>query len=199
MKTFKNYFLLVLFLVSGVMVANAQIFQFGLKGALNYSQLRSDDNRWLSSSNKTGYQAGVWARIGGLIHVQPEVYFTGKSSEAKFDFNNSDVKADVTFTSVDVPLLLGTRVGLGPVGLRFQAGPLFSFVVDKNVGDALSQVIDINGYKDNTTAIVGGVGLDVGKFRADLRYEHGMTSLSKEGFEDQKFRGWSVGVGLRLF
>lgn len=199
MKTFKNYFLLVLFLVSGVMVANAQIFQFGLKGALNYSQLRSDDNRWLSSSNKTGYQAGVWARIGGLIHVQPEVYFTGKSSEAKFDFNNSDVKADVTFTSVDVPLLLGTRVGLGPVGLRFQAGPLFSFVVDKNVGDALSQVIDINGYKDNTTAIVGGVGLDVGKFRADLRYEHGMTSLSKEGFEDQKFRVWSVGVGLRLF
>jgi hypothetical protein len=186
-------------LVSGIMVSNAQIFQFGLKGALNYSQLRSDDNRWLSSSNKTGYQAGVWARVGGLIHVQPEVYFTGKSSEANFDFNNSDVKADVTFTSVDVPVLLGTRVGLGPVGLRFQAGPLFSFVVDKNVGDALSQVIDINGYKENTTSIVGGVGLDVGKFRADLRYEHGMTSLSKEGFEDQKFRGWSLGVGLRLF
>lgn len=200
MKAFKKILLVVLFFGSGMMISNAQgIFQFGLKGALNFSQLRSDDNRWLSSENKTGYQAGVWARFGGFIHVQPEVYFTGKSSEAKFDFNNGDVKADVNFTSVDVPLLLGSRVGLGPVGVRFQAGPLFSFVVDKNVGDALSQVIDTDAYKNSAVALVGGVGLDIGKLRADVRYEHGMNSLSKDNAPEQKFKGWSVGLGLRLF
>lgn len=197
MKKLSLLFILV-FLVS-ISVQAQGMFQFGIKGAFNYSKLKSEDNRWLSSDNKTGYQLGIWTRIGGVIHVQPELYLTGKTSEANFVVNANDVKADVNFTSLDLPILLGSRVGLGPVGLRFQAGPLVSFVVDKKVGDALEQVIDINEYRNNTVALVGGVGLDAGKFRADVRYEHAMSSLTKESSPEQKINVWTVGVGIRLF
>src|SRR5690554_2294058 len=200
MKNMKKLSLLfILVFVASVGVQAQGMFQFGIKGAFNYSKLKSEDNRWLSSANKTGYQVGIWTRIGGVIHVQPELYLTGKSSEANFVVNANDVKADVNFTSLDLPILLGSRVGLGPVGLRFQAGPLISFVVDKKVGDALQNVIDVDEYKNNTVALVGGVGLDVGKFRADVRYEHAMNSLTRESSPEQKINVWTVGVGIRLF
>lgn len=196
----KKFSLILIFVFVATIGVQAQgMFQFGIKGAFNYTNLKSEDNRWLSSDNKTGYQVGIWTRIGGIVHVQPELYLTGKSSEAVFEFNSNDVKADVNFTSLDLPILLGTRVGLGPVGLRFQAGPLVSFVVDKKVGDALENVINIDEYKDNTVALVGGVGLDIGKFRADVRYEQAMNSLTKDSSPEQKLKVWTVGVGIRLF
>lgn len=179
--------------------AQSSMFQLGIKGAFNYSKLKSEDNRWLSSDNKTGYQVGIWTRFGNVVHVQPELYLTGRSSEAQFEFNDQDIKADVSFTSLDLPVLLGTRVGIGNLGLRFQAGPMVSFVVDKSVGEALGQIINVESYKDNAFALIGGVGLDLGKFRADVRYEHAMSSLVKDQVPDQKFSSWSVGVGLRLF
>lgn len=197
----KKQLLLVAILVGLTFSVHAQssMFQLGIKGAFNYSNLKSEDNRWLSSDNKTGYQVGIWTRIGNVVHVQPELYLTGRSSEAQFEFNDQDIKADVSFTSLDLPVLLGTRVGIGNVGLRFQAGPMVSFVVDKSVGEALGQIIDADSYKDNAFALIGGVGLDLGKFRADVRYEHAMSSLVKDQVPDQKFSAWSVGVGLRLF
>lgn len=200
----KKFSLILIFVVVATIGVQAQgMFQFGIKGAFNYTNLKSEDNRWLSSDNKTGYQVGIWTRIGGIVHVQPELYLTGKTSEFTFSYADDIAEpkriADVKFTSLDLPILLGTRVGLGPVGLRFQAGPLVSFVVDKKVGDALENVINIDEYKDNTVALVGGVGLDIGKFRADVRYEHAMNSLTKDSSPEQKLKVWTVGVGIRLF
>src|SRR5690554_1359076 len=140
---------ILLLSVVGLQAQTVPGFQLGLKGAWNFSTLKSDDNVWLSSSTKTGYQLGIWTRIGGVVHVQPELYLTGKSSEASFQDNGGSVTADMSFTTLDLPVLLGSRVGLGPVALRFQAGPLVSFVVDKNIGEALEQVLDVNDYKNN--------------------------------------------------
>lgn len=179
--------------------ANAQSFQLGIKGALNFSKLKSDDGSFLSSSNKLGYQAGVWARIGGLIHLQPELYLTGKTSEASFEENGQTIRSEVSFTNLDLPVLIGTRIGVEGVGIRLQAGPLFSFVVDKSVGEALQQVITPESYKSSNVQFVGGVGLDIGRLRGDLRYETSMSSLTKDSTPDQKVGVFSVGVGYRLF
>lgn len=190
---------ILLLSVVGLQAQTVPGFQLGLKGAWNFSTLKSDDNVWLSSSTKTGYQLGIWTRIGGVVHVQPELYLTGKSSEASFQDNGGSVTADMSFTTLDLPVLLGSRVGLGPVALRFQAGPLVSFVVDKNIGEALEQVLDVNDYKNNAFALVGGVGLDIGKLRGDIRYEHAMNSISGDNAPDQRLNVWTVGIGLRLF
>ncbi len=201
----KKYFIIALLVTASVFGANAQLmpsFQLGLKGALNFSTLRAEDGSWFDGSARTGYQAGIWARLGGAgLHFQPELYFTGKSSEAEFtDPGGGRVTADVRFTSLDLPLLLGTRIGMGPVGLRIQAGPLVSFVIDEGgISDAFKQVGNFDEYKNQAWAVVGGVGLDVSRFRADLRYEHGLSNLSGNSSQSQKINLWSLGVGYRLF
>ncbi|MFC3196557.1 porin family protein [Parapedobacter deserti] len=200
----KKYLIIAFLVSSTILAANAQLmptFQLGLKGALNFSTLRTDDGNWLDGSTRTGYQAGIWARIGGAgVHFQPELYFTGKSSKAEFDNpEGGNVTANVTFTSLDLPLLLGTRIGLGPLGVRVQAGPVVSFVVDEGIGQALQDVTDFNSYKSQAWAVTGGLGVDISKFRADLRYEHGLSNLSENSNRSQKINLWSLGVGYRLF
>jgi len=197
----KKYFILVFIFAATVFGANAQLlptFQLGVKAGLNFSNLKSEDGGRLDASTRTGYQAGIWARIGGAgVHFQPELYVTGKSSEAKLVDTNEEGK--VTFTSLDLPLLLGTRIGFGPAGLRIVAGPVVSFVVDKNIGSALSQVPQFSEYKNQAWAVTGGLGLDISNFRADLRYEHGLSELSKNNSAPQKVNLWTVGIGYRLF
>lgn len=197
----KKYFIIAFLLTSTIVGAQAQLLpslQFGVKAGLNFSSLRSDEGDWLDASTRTGYQAGVWARVGGAgVHFQPELYITGKSSEAKLVDTNEEGK--VTFTSLDLPLLLGTRIGLGPAGLRIHAGPVVSFVVDKNIGESLKQVTEFSEYKNQAFAVTGGIGLDLSNFRADLRYEHGLSELSKNDSAPQKVNLWTIGIGYRLF
>lgn len=197
----KKYLLIAVLVTSTIWGANAQLLpslQFGVKAGLNFSNLKSEEGGWLDASTRTGYQAGVWARIGGAgVHFQPELYVTGKSSEAKLVEENEEGK--VSFTSLDLPLLLGTRIGLGPAGLRIVAGPVVSFVVDKNIGESLRQVTEFNEYKNQAWAVTGGLGLDISNFRVDLRYEHGLSELSKNDSAPQKLNLWTVGVGYRLF
>ena len=204
----KKLFILAFLVTSTIFGANAQLLpslQFGVKAGLNFSSLKSDDGKYFDASTRTGYQAGVWARIGGAgVHFQPELYVTGKSSEAKLIQENE--KGKVSFTSLDLPLLLGTRIGLGPAGLRIVAGPVVSFVVDKNIADTFTEsVLNINDYKNQAWAVTGGLGLDISNFRIDARYEHGLTNLSKNKSESsepdlsQKVNLWTVGIGYRLF
>ncbi|WP_028296564.1 porin family protein [Olivibacter sitiensis] len=198
----KKIILSIAVLIAGASFAQAQLlpsFQFGLKGGLNFSKL-SEDGRLLNSSTRTGYQAGVYARVGAAgIHFQPELYVTGKSSEATFNNDGNEVTANVTFTSLDLPLLIGTRIGLGPLGFRVQAGPVVSFMLDKGIGSALSNVVTPSNYKNQAIGITGGIGADVSKLRVDLRYEHGLSDLSKDGSESQKLSLWTLGIGYRLF
>ncbi|WP_164108592.1 MULTISPECIES: porin family protein [Sphingobacterium] len=192
----KKFLPSLLLLFSGATVAQAQVlpsFEIGLKGALNYSKLKEDN--FFNSKNKAGYQAGLYSRIGVLgFHVQPELYITGKNIEI-----NKDSKAeDIKFTSVDIPILLGKRFGLGPIGARIQTGPVFSFITNDD-GDKIKKVLEFSEYKKNSTSWAFGAGLDVSSLRVDLRYELGLNNLAKGGEHTQKINMWSIGLGYRLF
>jgi len=199
----KKVLLSICILISTATMASAQLlptFQLGIKGGLNFSSLKTD-GEWLNSSSRTGYQAGIWARLGGAgFHFQPELYITGKNAEAKLtDANNAQV--DLNFTSLDLPLLLGTRIGLGPIAARVQVGPVVSFLIDKDnsIFDGIAGVTRPGEYRNQAIALTGGVGVDIMRLRADLRYEHGLSSLTKDGAESQKINLWTIGVGYRLF
>ncbi|SEM06830.1 Outer membrane protein beta-barrel domain-containing protein [bacterium A37T11] len=199
----KKIYLSIYLLALTCVAAQAQLIpsiQFGIKGALNFSSIPSSKDL-LSSDTRTGYQAGFYARFGAVgLHFQPELYLTGKSADAKFkDENGGEATAKVTFTSLDLPLLLGTRIGLGPIGFRIQAGPVVSFLTNKGIGDAFKNVMHTDQYKNQAWAITGGIGVDIGKLRADLRYEHGLSDLSKNDSYPQKLRLWNFGIGYRLF
>lgn len=185
---------LLLFL-SGASIAQAQVlpsFEIGLKGALNYSQLKN--KTFFDSDSKAGYQAGLYSRIGVLgFHVQPEIYITGKN--VKINKDNVD---DLKFTSVDIPVLLGKRFGLGPIGARIQTGPVFSFITNDN-GDKLTNALKFSEYKKSSTSWAFGAGVDVSSLRVDLRYELGLNDMAKGSSEAQKINMWSIGLGYRLF
>ncbi|ERJ61005.1 hypothetical protein M472_19815 [Sphingobacterium paucimobilis HER1398] len=167
-------------------------FEIGLKGALNYSKLKN--NTYFDSDSKAGYQAGLYSRIGVLgFHVQPEIYITGKN--VKINKDNVD---DLKFTSVDIPVLLGKRFGLGPIGARIQTGPVFSFITNDN-GDKLTNALKFSEYKKSSTSWAFGAGVDVSSLRVDLRYELGLNDMAKGSSEAQKINMWSIGLGYRLF
>lgn len=189
----------LLLICGSVATANAQLLpgvEIGLKGALNFTKFKSD-NKYFNSDNKAGYQAGLYGRVGVLgFHVQPEIYITGKNTKAIS--NDGTESTDVKFTSVDIPVLLGKRFGLGPLGARINTGPVFSFAIDENQSKT-TDYLDPSKYKKNTTSWAFGAGVDVSSLRIDLRYELGLNSVQKDQTAKTKINMWSIGLGYRLF
>lgn len=171
-------------------------FEFGVKGGMNLS--RFSHTATFSTNNRAGYLGGLWARVGGLgLMFQPEVYLTSK----EVDIHNGGFENKVKLTSIDVPLLLGSKIGAFGLGGRFYTGPMFSLAVNKNqsVGDDLGSIVHLN-YKDQNIAWQFGVGLDVKKLSVDLRYEQGLSKQSYNANNDQtRVNLFNFTLGYRLF
>ncbi|WP_454802482.1 porin family protein [Mucilaginibacter phyllosphaerae] len=162
--------------VAAATTTEAQVLpnvQFGVKGGVNLSSL-SNSGSVLNSSNRAGYLGGIWARFGALgFNFQPELYVTSKN----VDINTSNgTSGSAKFTSIDVPLLLGGKIGAFGLGGRFYAGPLLSFAINKdnNFGSAVGDAATLR-YKDSNFAITAGAGIDIKRISIDLRYEAGLT------------------------
>ncbi len=191
--------LLSLFIVTSVIfTANAQLLpsvQFGIKGGLNLASVSTSASNSLSSSNQTGYLGGFWARFGALgFNFQPEVYFTRKSA----DVTSNSVETKANFTSIDVPLLFGAKIGALGIGGRFYTGPVVSFAINKsqNISGAASSIYALN-YKDQNFAWQVGAGLDIKAISIDLRYEAGLTSQAY-GTSSTKLNLFSLSLAYRL-
>ena len=170
-------------------------FQFGVKGGFNLSKFSTENT--FASENKAGYYAGLWTRFGAAgVHLQPELYLSGKNTTLK----NNGVENEVKFTSLDVPVLIGTKIGAAGVGVRLNTGPVVSFILNEkqSFGDATSNIFN-GSFKDQAFAWQFGTGLDVGKLSVDLRYEMGLSKLNDAGYPDTKLNIFTLGLGLRLF
>lgn len=180
-------------------IASAQLlpsFQFGVKGGVNLSSLESTASSTFSSSNQAGYLAGFWARFGALgFNFQPEMYITSK--DVNFAANGGQTQAK--FTSVDVPLLFGGKIGAFGLGGRFYTGPVVSFAVNKNQSfiDAAGKAGSLD-YQDQNFAWQFGGGVDIQKISIDLRYEAGIT---QQNYNSGKTRVnlFNLSLAYRLF
>jgi len=180
--------------------AKAQLLpsvSFGVKAGANLSSFSTQNT--LSSDNRAGYLAGFWARVGaGGIHFQPELYYTSKNVEFK---DKNGVSNNAKFKSVDLPLLVGTKFGALGTGVRFNTGPLISFVTgeDQSVGEAFSNATRLR-YKDQNYAWQFGVGLDVQRVSFDLRYELGLNKIdSGDGTTQVRANLFNLTMAYRLF
>src|SRR5665213_540571 len=97
----KKYLLSAALLMAVCISAKAQ-FSLGIKGGVNFSKI-DDDN--FNGSSRTGYQAGLFARFGNAFYVQPEAYLS--STGGNFATTDNSFHANVKFTNLSVPLLLG--------------------------------------------------------------------------------------------
>ncbi|WP_207429344.1 porin family protein [Pedobacter sp. SYSU D00535] len=190
----KKHLFLTSMLLLTIFIAHAQLpsFDLGIKAGANLASLKGDV---ASSENRLGYQAGVWARIGGLgFYVQPEAYLGSKGG--KFEQEDQNFSGKVNFTTLDVPVLVGNKIGTNNFNIRFMAGPIFSFLLKEDVEKAAT---DFRGYRDQTIGAQLGAGVDLGNLAVDLRFEKGLSNISKSGQYDQKQNLWHFSLGYKLF
>jgi hypothetical protein len=181
-------------------MASAQVipsFSFGVKGGLNYASFPS--NGVFNNNNRAGYLAGFWARVGGLgFNFQPELYLTSKNINVNAP-NEPENKAK--FTSIDVPLLLGGKIGAFGLGGRFYGGPVLSFAVDKNqsFAESAGEATHLN-YKSANYGFQIGAGVDIRSFSVDLRYEGGLNKIAYgDGNSHTRVNVFSLALAYKLF
>lgn len=161
----KKILLVVCLLVAGVWSSQAVLpVNLGIKAGYVTSELKNTN---LNAESISSFMVGAWGRlnIGEKWHVQPELYYAKKGSES-FDFN-----------SYNMPVLLGYRlIANGPVKLRLNAGPVFSFV-------GKAKDIDEDALKDNYTAVQFGAGVDVLMLSLDVSMERGGNVSDMKNFD----------------
>jgi hypothetical protein len=190
---------LTILLISAGM-ASAQVipsFSFGAKAGANFSAFPA--NGKYDNSSQAGYLGGVWARFGALgFNFQPELYVTSKNLNVKDDAGNEN---KAKFTSLDVPLLIGTKIGALGLGGRFYGGPVFSFTVnrDQSANEAAAKIVGLN-YKDANYGVQLGAGVDIKDFSVDLRYEGGLNKLSYgPGYSHTRVSIFSLSLAYKIF
>ena len=195
----KKYLLSVALLVVACISAKAQ-FNVGIKGGVNFSEINADN---VSKSTQTGYQAGVFARIGTGFYLQPEVYVS--STGGKFTYQTSGntvtTSSDVKFTNLSVPLLLGHSFGSKDLNFRLMVGPVYTYTFNANqtnsfTNDFNNAYNDFGQYKSSTIGFQAGGGVDIGIFTADLRYEGGLTKINPNYGQRQSL--WALSVGIKF-
>jgi len=192
----KKYLLSAALLVAACISAQAQ-FSVGIKGGANFSQINSDN---FNHSSVAGYQVGAFARIGNGFYLQPEVYLS--SSGGKFDSNenNTAYSANVKFTNLNVPLLLGHSFGSKDLNFRIMAGPIYTYILSKNEtfsNNFEAAFQDFGKYNNSTIGFQAGGGVDIGPITADLRYEGGLTKINDNFGQRQNL--WALSVGFKFF
>ena len=189
----KKVLLCTAFLIAVCISAKAQ-FSLGIKSGVNYSTINSDN---LKSSGVAGYQAGLFARIGTGLYLQPEVYVS--STGGHFQSNDNAYSGSVKFTNLNVPLLVGYKFGPSNLNFRVMAGPIYTSVLSRD--ESLSQNFstaynDFGHYRNSTLGYQAGVGVDIGAITADLRYEGNLTDLNPDFGQRQNL--WALSVGFKI-
>lgn len=174
----KVFFMLLL--IGSFSIANAQIFNFGIKGGINYNSngdLRGSgfseiiDNIKISSEEETGYHVGIFTemKLPLWLYLRPELYYEHTESSYQGTLYKTKLKLD----KINTPILVGIRVlKIGRVFL----GPSFNYTINTKLEE--SDIIDeIKTVKSDDFSVGGqiGIGLNLGKFGADIRWETGFN------------------------
>jgi hypothetical protein len=144
-----------------------------------------------------GYQAGLFARIGTGLYLQPEVYVS--STGGHFESNDNSYNGNVKFTNLNVPLLVGYKFGPSNLNFRVMAGPIYTSVLNRD--ESLSQNFsaaygDFGHYRNSTLGYQAGIGVDLGAITADLRYEGNLTDINPDFGQRQNL--WALSIGFKI-
>ena len=170
---------LTLLLIASISAVNAQVFNFGIKGGLNYNSngdILADfyeipNTIKISSNEETGYHIGILTemKLPLWLYLRPELYYT----HTKSSYSKDNLKADLTMDKIDAPILLGLRfLKIG----RIFVGPTFHYIMNTKLKG--SDVIDDLKKVSSDDFTVGGqfgLGLELGKIGVDVRWETGLS------------------------
>ena len=190
--------LLIITLIGGISAVKAQSFHFGLKAGPNLGKI---SGKSFKDGFEWGYQAGAWATLdlSEKIGIQPEIIFsqtntkTMNSQDAQIgNILKPNLKAHLNYLSIPILVNINTSDLV-----TFQVGPQFSINTTK--GDNLVQS-GKDAFKGGDVAAVGGIQLNLSKFRVYGRYVIGITKINDVTDQDKwRAQNFQFGVGYKLF
>lgn len=180
--------------------ANAQDFQLGLKGGVNFASLSSDDFNYESN---TGYNAGLFLKLKFTkIAIQPEIMWSVQGASLTEDTGILGLaESTYKYSYVNIPILLKLYL---VSGINVFIGPQFGFL---SAADLKVEVAGISTEQDIKEFVSGadvtgviGVGIDLpAGLHADFRYNVGITDVELDfgtgTVEAQKNSVFQLGIG----
>ncbi|SIR31590.1 Outer membrane protein beta-barrel domain-containing protein [Mucilaginibacter lappiensis] len=191
-KIMKKLLLSAALLIAVSIGAKAQV-SLGIKGGVNFSKISTDN---VKESTLTGYQAGLFARIGSAWYLQPELYLSGTGGKFESSDNNTAFDGKVRFTNLNVPLLIGRSFGQKDLNFRVMGGPIYTYQLDNSVSLGSNLSGAANNFNKSNIGYQVGAGVDIGSITADLRYEGGLTKVSDSFAKRQNL--WALSVGFKI-
>jgi Outer membrane protein beta-barrel domain len=176
-------------LALGITTSTAQVVsseesKIGVKGGLNMSNLYTED---VDDENVLyGFNLGLFAELPltGSVSLQPEVIFTTKGAELKY--NNAFAEGTTKFrlNYIEVPLLVKLNV---TDNFNIHFGPYAAFLIDSKITNEdpngnvnFEQEIDKDDLNKFDYGLAGGIGFDFGAFGIGARYNYGLSTVGKE-------------------
>jgi hypothetical protein len=157
--------------------------EFGLKGGVNFANLKDDANS--TTESRTGWHAGALAHIHVSQHfaVQPELVYSAQGAE----YGNAKLRLGY----VNIPVLAQYMFA---DGFRLQTGPQLGILAGSDVKTANTETDIDDGFKTVDVAWSFGTGyLMKSGLGIDARYNLGLTNI-REANPDLKNRVWQVGL-----
>jgi hypothetical protein len=182
----------------------AQEFTLGPKFGLSSTKVDFERENFIPGDAQTGYHVGLFTRISfGGFFIQPEALYT--KTNGSFQINSPQPGGGTgtstfseDFNRLDIPVMLGFRFFKF---LRLQAGPIASIDINSDLRDASNTIQEVD-YEKATLGYQAGIGLDIGNFILDAKYESSLSSITRNigGFEtDQRINQFILSVGFKLF
>lgn len=170
-------------------------FHIGIKGGTNFTKTSTESSS-LEGKYGFGYQAGVMTRVDlGSLYVQGEALF----NKRKTSFESQDGSSSkLSWNAIDIPVMVGYKfIKTDDFNVRVFAGGVYSYAFNNNLSTSQALQEGFKKFDKSNIGVMGGVGIDYKNFTVDLRYETGLTSISKE-FKS-KPHSFSLGIGYFLF
>ena len=200
-------FILVIAALTFSIAAYSQGFEIGIKGGLNITAAGAVKNLvpGVGISSKNTYNGGVYGRfkiklIG--IFVQPELVYNTRGYNFNITANGITYNIKQQAYYLDVPVLVGLKVFKF---LRVYAGPNFQYLL-KNEITGIDNIVTFQktDMKKANTGVQLGFGLDLSKFRVDVKYDFNPTDMgSPFSYQNQvqsiKTSMVTIQLGYKLF
>jgi hypothetical protein len=176
-------------------------FKIGPKVGFNASKLSTSLDT-IKTQFKSGFSIGAFARIGKKVYVQPEIYYT--TDGGIFSSNLHDWKQTVKLSNLNVPVLVGYSFINKIVNIRVFAGPMVSFVINKNIKESGGIDGPIKDANINTANwyLQAGAGVDIWMLTLDIRYQVGLNKIITDvgtAKYNSSSNGWVVSLGFKFF
>ncbi|MGQ1786240.1 MULTISPECIES: outer membrane beta-barrel protein [unclassified Saccharicrinis] len=187
--------LLVCAFIGLVSAASAQDrIAVGLKTGFNSTKINLSSipsGTEIKNEAKNGFLFGAYGRLKlvGKLSFQPELYYAKKQTQYKFTETGNTVVVNNDIKSWDIPLLANLQLlDLKVASIYGVAGPVASFISKD----------DLKSMKDANWSFQAGLGAQVWRISADVRYEWGIKDISKLEF-GQKTDVLTFTIGYKLF